>query len=252
MAWSWIGTSSPVYVANGNITLTEPSGVAENDLLIAAVVSRGPAVFTLPSGWTLLGTAIDGNALSGANAATGLRFAYIKRGASAPSLTFTRTSGVTAIGAISAYRASSGDFSLVIAATAGLAVGTTKLTVDAPSGMTATGDLFVGVSGPAMNEYNTGYPYAEYGPLTRSLDNTNASLALSDSIAVQRTKYAYNGTYPASMALFDGKEPSPGGLAPTVDYWPTAGARHSGGLAIFREVGAPPGPTNNSSFFSFF
>lgn len=251
MAWSWVGSITPVLVTSGSITLTEPAGVAENDLLVAAIVSRGPAVFTLPAGWTLIGTAYDGNALAGANAATGIRFAYIKRGATAPNLTFTRTSGVTAIGCISAYRTTSGDFNLVTGSTAQLATGTTKLTVTESSGTTQTGDLWVGVSGPAMNEFNVGYPYALYAPLTRSLDNSDANLALSDSIAVQRKKYAYNGTYPATLAMFDGKEPSPGGLLATVDYWPTAGARHTGGQAIFREVGAAA-PSTNSSFFSFF
>lgn len=96
MTWSLIGSATTsTAVISGNVTGTESVGTAEGDLLVAVVSARGNAAFTLPSGWTIVGTAQNtGNTLTtaGNQIASGL-MSYIKRGAAAPDLVWVRTAG---------------------------------------------------------------------------------------------------------------------------------------------------------------
>lgn len=101
----YLAVSTEQVSASGNLTLTEPSGVAEGDLLIAAIAYRDNAGFTQPSGWTLVRQQSDGNlTVNSAGSRSGIIVASIVRGASAPGLTFTRTGGDVAMGAIVALR----------------------------------------------------------------------------------------------------------------------------------------------------
>lgn len=104
-AWEFVGVDSGDNVTSGDITLTEPAGVAEGDLLIAIFDIRGTPVFSTPTGWTLVTQQNSGNttANSTTSVSSGQMF-YIVRGASAPNLTFARTGGDLAIGTIVAYR----------------------------------------------------------------------------------------------------------------------------------------------------
>lgn len=104
-----IGTIVTVAAGVGNITLTEPTGVAQGDLMIATIAAKSNYAFTLPAGWTLVATQrSSGDVDSTAGVASGV-MAYIVRGASAPDLTFTRsTSADVGHGRITAY---SGSFS---------------------------------------------------------------------------------------------------------------------------------------------
>jgi len=91
-----------VTVTSGNLTLTEPSGSASGDLLVACIAARGNAAFTLPAGWAICGTQqLSGNTTvnTTGSIASGL-MAYIVRGGSAPSYAFTRTSGDLGFGRV--------------------------------------------------------------------------------------------------------------------------------------------------------
>lgn len=258
MAWSWVGTSNTSTVASNSVGLTEPAGCQEGDLLVAAIAYRGAAAatFSAPSGWTIIDSVKPSNVLTTTNAQAGFIMAYIKRGASAPPLTFPRTAGTYAVGCISAYRSSLGsNYTMVAGITTQLTAASTALDVTGgPSNAVTTlaGDLYVGAEALAKTESNVGYPFAEYWSLTRSLDNTNESLPLSNVYAVQRKKASISTTYALAFAIFDGLETRSDGIYPSVRYWSATGtaALNSGGMALFREA-APP-PTNNSSFFSFF
>jgi hypothetical protein len=96
-------------VATGSMTLVEPTGVAEGDLMVACIGYRWGSTFDLPAGWALVATQqSSGNTTSASSAAVASGvMAWIVRGASAPALTFTRDGGDVAIGRIISY--SGGD-----------------------------------------------------------------------------------------------------------------------------------------------
>jgi|SRR3989344_885625 len=102
-AWGVPKIGSPVTALSGNVTLTEPSGIAQGDLMIAAIAYRSNAVFTLPLNWTLVATQQSSGDTDATNGIASGLMAYIIRGVSAPSLVFTRTGGDQAIGRIIAY-----------------------------------------------------------------------------------------------------------------------------------------------------
>lgn len=85
----------------GNLTLAEPPGIVTGARMIAMIAYKGTAPFTLPAGWTIIGTQqSSGNTASdGTSIGSGV-WAYIDRGASVPDLTFTRTGGDIAYGFI--------------------------------------------------------------------------------------------------------------------------------------------------------
>lgn len=103
---TYLGRGGNVVAASGNWTgslagLTTQAG----DLLIANIAYRDSAPFTVPSGWTLVAQESQGNtsATNTTAVASGV-MAYTVRGASVPSLVFTRTGGAVAQGRIQAYR----------------------------------------------------------------------------------------------------------------------------------------------------
>lgn len=102
--------SNATEVTSGNLTLTEPSGSTEGDLLVAGIAYRSNAAFTVPSGWALAATQqSSGNTVTTTVGGIGSGLlAYIVRGASAPSFTFTRTAGDVAQGAVACYRCAPG------------------------------------------------------------------------------------------------------------------------------------------------
>jgi hypothetical protein len=110
MAWDYVAQSGPTTVTTNNITLVEPTGAQEGDLLVACIAFRqatGGSNFTLPSGWNLVATqqvTVNTSTTTTSSIASGL-MAYIVRGASAPSYAFTRTAGANvAIGRVLCYR----------------------------------------------------------------------------------------------------------------------------------------------------
>lgn len=108
MAWSVsVGTVAETTATGGNLTLSEPASSQSGDLLVACIAYRSNAAFTVPSGWTLIAQESSGDTNSNAGIASGI-MAYIVRGSSAPDLTFTRTGGNVARGAIVRYRDSGG------------------------------------------------------------------------------------------------------------------------------------------------
>ena len=110
MAWSTAPTiGATTTVASGNITLSEPTGSAQGNLLVASIAYKDTAAFTLPAGWSLVATQqSSGNTSATSDAIASGVMAYIVRGASAPSLTFTRTAGDVAHGQILRYVPDSG------------------------------------------------------------------------------------------------------------------------------------------------
>lgn len=105
---AYVGISSSVEVNGTDITLTEPSGVQEGDLLVAFMSHRSTIGFQLPSGWTqkvLDESSGNTSTTTTSSIASGEMF-YTIRGGSAPTLTFTKESGTgnVGLGRIVAFR----------------------------------------------------------------------------------------------------------------------------------------------------
>lgn len=101
--WGVPKIGANVIDATGNFDLVEPVGVAQGDLMVACIAMRGNAVLTQPADWLVAATqqnSGDTDATDGI--ASGAMF-YIVRGASAPSLTCTRTLGDVAYAKIISY-----------------------------------------------------------------------------------------------------------------------------------------------------
>jgi hypothetical protein len=106
--WTVVGISTQVEVSANGLTLTEPAGVANGDLLVACISYRSNAAFTAPSGWTNANAQNTGNTTANAAGSIGsARMDYQVR-SGAPSLTWTRTGGDVARGTIIALRATGG------------------------------------------------------------------------------------------------------------------------------------------------
>ena len=104
-SWELVAVGGGVGGSSGNATPSEPTGAAQGDLLVAVISYRDTATFTAPAGWTIVEQESSGNTDVDVSTsiASGL-IAYIIRGASAPSYTFTRTGGDVYLSRVVAYR----------------------------------------------------------------------------------------------------------------------------------------------------
>ncbi len=98
MAVAFRSSSASAFATAVNITATEPASAALNDILRADLYIEGGATVTAPSGWSgsFNGTTINISVVNGTTPYHQLSF-WIRRGGSAPSLTWTFTSSFRAI-----------------------------------------------------------------------------------------------------------------------------------------------------------
>src|SRR5262245_47276614 len=106
MAWTIVGVSSVVETTTTTLTLTEPAGVADGDLLVACIACRTTATIgpSIPSNWnTQAGQVNNSTATNTSALASGFLTYQVRNGA--PALTWTLPAGISvAIGRIVAYR----------------------------------------------------------------------------------------------------------------------------------------------------
>lgn len=133
MAWSFVGASKAY-----DAFPSWPAGTQEGDLIVASFTMPVAQSLTAASGWTEMHTRIAG-------ATFAHQTFWIKRGASAPSTTFTRAVGGSEPSCgLTVYRAGTGSFAaLASPVTHNSASGTTGVTAGA---LTTTGanDLVIG------------------------------------------------------------------------------------------------------------
>jgi hypothetical protein len=105
MAWGVpkIGASAETTVAGGNLTLAEPSGIAQGDLMVCCIAYRSNAAFTVPGDWDLVATQQSSGDTDATDGIASGVMMWCVRGSSAPTLTFNRTGGDVALGRIIAY-----------------------------------------------------------------------------------------------------------------------------------------------------
>jgi hypothetical protein len=106
MAITRVGVSSSVIVSAGDVSVSEPTGCADKDLLIVPISFRDTPAFTIPGTWNLIVQLPNGNTVANSGSSrSSLALAYKMRGPSAETgIVFARTLGNAAIGAMAAYR----------------------------------------------------------------------------------------------------------------------------------------------------
>lgn len=183
MAWSWVDVSAVVEAASGNVTATEPAAVAADDLMVAVVGYRGTPNFALPAGWALVAqeasanTTVGGSGTTDSGAIASVLMAWIKRGGSAPDLTFTRTAGDVAEVVVNAYRNDAGStYALDSSASVTLAVAGTA-SGNLPLVTSGADELLVAgaASGGSVGSAALGSFDASAGPTTASGTTASAS-----------------------------------------------------------------------------
>jgi len=104
--WEYVGTGAIITSTSGNLTLSTVSieDISEGNILVACIGYKDTPQFTVPYGWTLIDQETSGDDNFGENAIASALMAWTVRGASDPDLTFTRTAGGVARGAIVAYK----------------------------------------------------------------------------------------------------------------------------------------------------
>ncbi len=104
MAWEIIALGTGVIQNGGDITLTEPTGTAQGDLVVACIAYRDTPAFTKPgTDWTQIGQLSIGDTDNSSGVASGGMW-YCIRGAASPGYVFTRTLGDVAYGHTVTYR----------------------------------------------------------------------------------------------------------------------------------------------------
>jgi hypothetical protein len=133
-----VGVSAVVEAIATPLTLAEPAGVADGDLLVATIASRTTAT-TAPSGtgWTAVGSQNNNNILATTSAlASGVMLYQVRSGT--PTLSFTLPAGISvAMGRIAAYRGNATTTPLDASTAVTTATGTTAVSV---AGLTTTQD----------------------------------------------------------------------------------------------------------------
>lgn len=215
MAWT-LADFDTASVASGNLTLPTLTLDAAGDLYVAFITIRGTAAFTLPAGWTQIVQNNSGNTSTTPNASiAGGLLAYIVRGSSAPSLTFTRTGGDAATGWVAAFRHSGGlPARFDVAGSTFLAANNTVVTV---SSLTAAADDSLVVTGGFIPD--------------NAIDQ-------NDITATDPSSWSSNGastTQGADAAVyFSYADKATAGATGTITATMSATSRHGLAAAIFR------------------
>jgi len=204
-SWVYVGRGTSVEATATSHVLTEPAGVASGDLLVACIGSRiaSTTSITLPSGWALVAEQKNNNTLSTSSALPSGMMAYIVRGGSAPSYTFTHpVAPNVALGRVFAYRNvnTSSPFDVGGGATGATAVLTALFT----GGITTTvdDDLVVGMC--AGGQESTWSAYNATSGLTSSGTTVDSALDPIFGQFLERSDIATTTGNDTSLAVFDG------------------------------------------------
>lgn len=247
MAWSFVGVSSPVAVASGNVTMTEPAGVASGDLLVACIGFRSNVAFAVPSGWSLMTQKNAGNTATNASGVGAVMMAYIVRGASAPALTFTRTAGDAAIGQIVAYRGNTAT-PFVAADSLTLAAGSTAVQLPTFSASIQSNDLFVIAVGGGGDTTFSAFNNSTSGTASGATDTSSAP---SGSQTYERADSLTTLGADTTLAIADGLFNSNASATGSFNTTAAGSFLHAIAAGVFR-MDSAGGPVSNAQFFRFF
>lgn len=204
MAWGVpkIGTPVETTVSGGDLTLGEPAGIAQGDLLIACIAYRSNAAFSVPGtgGWSVVATQQSSGDIDATNGIASGLMAWCIRGASAPGLTFTRTGGDVARGCLIAY--SGGHASAPYDTGSANTLGAASVTVTTGTITTAeAGELIVAMMAGGDN-YTTSAFDAATDPTTAS-GATDTTTAPTNGTWIERSDSGSNTGADTSLAIAD-------------------------------------------------
>jgi hypothetical protein len=233
VAWTFVGVSNAAEAASGNLVLVETgiTGLAEGDLLVAAISYRDTAAFTLPSGWALVATQqSSGNTSTTVSTSIGSGLmAYIVRGSSAPDLTFVRTAGDVALGRIVAYR---GNTATPYDTGSANTLGANSATVTTGTITTAEhGELLVAAALVCNNENVSAFDAAT-SPATAS-GATDTTTRPTAETWIERADSITSTGADAGLAIADAIKATAGATG-TLQYTATNSARHGMVVGAFK------------------
>lgn len=232
-----IGTVAETTATGGNLTLAEPAGVQEGDLLVAVISYRSNASFAnTGSIWTKQEEENSGNTTANSTGSIGSGVAFWGiRGSSAPDLTFERTGGNVARGCIIAYRPDdAGDtFEIDTSTSLTLAAASTSFTM---SGFTPAQDatLLVWCGFGARNTTLSAFDAAT-DPTTASGTTTDTTTDPYFDTWLRRVTSGTATGADCTIAIADAVQET---ATATGNFTYTAGssARHAGAVLAFRLV----------------
>lgn len=236
-----IGTVAGTTSSGGNLTLAEPAGVQDGDLLVAVISYRSNASFAnTGSIWTKQEEENSGNTTANGTGSIGSGVAFWGiRGSSAPDLTFERTGGNVARGCIIAYRPDdAGDtFEIDTSTSLTLAAASTSFTM---SGFTPAQDatLLVWCGFGARNTTLSAFDAAT-DPTTASGTTTDTTTDPYFDTWLRRVTSGTTTGADCTIAIADAVQET---ATATGSFTYTAGssARHAGAVLAFRLVSATP------------
>src|SRR5687767_5474021 len=243
MAWGVPRIGALAEVASGNITLAEPAGIQQGELMVACIGYRDSAPFTVPGDWNLVATQQSSGDTDATNGIASGLMMWRVRGPSAPTLTFTRTGGNVAQGRILAYSGGSATAPFDTGSANTLAVASATVTTAGFSTAQA-GELIVAMTSAGDNLTASAFDAAT-DPATAS-GATDTTTAPTNGTWIER---ADNGTGTGAdhgLAIADAVRQNAGATG-TIQATISASAQHVMIAAAFKLAGSSPSPSVSPS-----
>lgn len=199
--WRIVGVSAVVETTTTTLTLTEPAGVADGDLLVACIASRSTATTAIANtGWTAVNSQNNNNTLTTTSAlASGTMLYQVRAGT--PGLSFTLPAGISvAMGRIVAYRGSATTTPLDASTAATTAINTLAVSVTGLS-TTQDDDLIVAMAAGGQEAAWSAFSNATT-PLTAS-GASDTTTAPSTTAWIERADSLTATGADTSLAIFD-------------------------------------------------
>jgi len=199
--WAIVGVGTAAEATATPLTLTEPAGVADGDLLVACIASRSTATTAVTNtGWTQVNSQATNNISTTAASAIGSGTMLYQVRSGAPDLTFDIPAGVSvARGAIVAYRGNAQttplDASTAATTAATLSVSVTGLTT------TQDDDLIVAMAAGGQEA-----AWSAFGNVTTPLTAsgaTDTTTAPSTTAWIERLETVTTTGADTSLGVFD-------------------------------------------------
>jgi hypothetical protein len=236
MAWGVPKIGTRAEVASGNLTLTEPAGIAAGDLMVACIAYRSNAAFTVPGDWNLVATQQSSGDTDATNGIASGLMMWAVRGGSAPTLTFNRTAGDVAHGLIIAY---SGGHTSPFNAGAAVTEGAATANPTIPSiALVANGELVVAMVSAGDNLNSTLFN-ANSLIQTNSGAGTDTTTAPTSDVWLRRFNLGTATGADSGLAIADGVASGAGTLS-NITAAVSASARHVIIAGVFKLAAVGP------------
>ena len=200
MAITRVGFTAPVSAVTGNtLTLTEPTGCQQGDVIFAWMAIRNPDSFQTPSGWTKLQENATGNNLTTTSGSCSFQLFYTVRGASAPTLVFTGNQSVSNLwyGRTVAYRGVDTTNPIVASGSARSSISVSSVSISGVSAQAGEAILacFAGGNNDAVSLWslpsNTLTEFCD-NQTTDGSDTTNAMADTLNAVAISNQSITIN------------------------------------------------------------